>query len=116
MKTFNTIEELMTATNGRQLNAQEVINRREHVNDEWQDIELTQDFMSEFIESIVDLLGGRNNTKSDIRFNLRRSTPQHWGLSRIVLCKYGENPARWSYIAGQDYPSEISTIRKYLSK
>ena len=116
MKTFNSIEKLFLATDGKQLNAQEIINRRANVDGEWQDIELTAEFMSEFIEAIVDILGGRNMTQSYVRYNLRRSTPQHWGLSRIVLSKYGSSPARWSYCAGQDCPSEISQIRKYLAK
>ena len=116
MKVFNNIEELFTATDRQQLTAQEIINRRAHLCGEWQSFEVTQDFLNDFIESICDILGGHQRTKSDIRFNLRRSTPQHWGLSRIILSKYGENPCRWSYCAGQDYPSEITTIRKYLSK
>ena len=116
MKTFNSIEELFTATKGGQLTAQEIVNRRAHVDGEWQDIELSEDAKSDFIESVVSILGGQNRTKSDVRYNLRRSTPQHWGLSRIILSKYGESPARWSYCAGQDYPSEIATIRKYLAK
>jgi len=41
------------------------------------------------------------------------SRPQHWGLSRIVIEKHGEE-ARLAYIAGQDYPTEIATIRNAI--
>lgn len=116
MKTFNNIEEIFAATEGTQLSAQEIINRRANVCGEWQDVELSEVAESKFIESIIDILGGQNRTKSNIRFNLLRSTPQHWGLSRIILSKYNESPARWLYHAGQDYQSEILTIRKYLAK
>jgi len=115
MKTFNSFEELLKDATG-QINAQEIINRRAYIGGVWQSFEVTEDFISEFIESVVSILGGQNRTKSDMRFNLRRTASQHWGLSRIILSKYGESPARWSYCAGQDYPSEIATIRKYLAK
>ena len=116
MKTFNNIEELMAATKGSQLNAQAVINKRAHIDGEWQNFETTDNFDESFIDTVVNLLGGQHATKRNIRYALQFGTPQHWGLTRIMCAKYGESPCRWSYCAGQDYPAELSTIRKYLAK
>ena len=95
MKTFNNIEELMAATKGSQLNAQAVINKRAHIDGEWQNFETTDNFDESFIDTVVNLLGGQHATKRNIRYALQFGTPQHWGLTRIMCAKYGESPCRW---------------------
>lgn len=113
---FNTLSELFQAANGPQLNAQELINRRSHINGEWQDFQVSDELSAEINDRIVEILGGQAKTMNTIRRVLRYSTPQHWGLARIFVEKYGESPIRFSYCAGQDYPAELAQIRKYLSK
>jgi len=67
-------------------------------------------------EDISNLIGGQSKTKENVLRNLLNSTPQHWGLGRIFLKKYGDNEPRFSYCAGQDYPAEIKLIRSYLAR
>ena len=116
MKHFNTLSELFAAANGHQINAQEVLNRRAYINGEWQNFEVSEELSAEINDKIVDVLGGHGKTMNAIRRALRYSTPQHWGLSRIFLESYGGEIPRFRYCAGQDYPSELQAIRKYLTK
>jgi hypothetical protein len=116
MKKFTTLEELFEATKGHQLSVQEVINRRAHINGEWQGFDLSEELSEEIINRTVEVLGGQHRTKYAMYNTLRRSTPQHWGLARIFIEKYGDSPIRFSYCAGQDYPAELAQIRKYLTK
>jgi hypothetical protein len=116
MKTFSTLDELFAAAGGHQITGQELINSRTHVFGEWQDIELSDELKNEVINQISELFGGREMSKSYIRHNLRSSRPQHWGLSRVVISKYEDSPARLEYITGQDFTYESRVIRNYLSK
>lgn len=116
MKTFSTLDELFAAANGHQVTGQELINGRTHVFGEWQDILLSDALKNEVICQISELFGGRETSKSYIRYNLRSSKPQHWGLSRVVISKYKDSPARLEYITGQDFTYESRVIRNYLSK
>ena len=116
MKTFSTLDELFTAADGHQVTAQELINGRTHVFGEWQDIDLSDELRNEVINQISELFGGREVSKSYIRQNLKNSKPQHWGLSRTVVEKYGDKPAKMNYITGQDFVYESRVIRNYLSK
>ena len=79
----------------------------------WQDIKVDKDFMNESIDQIIDLLGGHHNTKKAIRYTLNNTPVYGWYAQRIVF-----EPLinKWVYIAGQDYPSELRTIRKELTK
>lgn len=114
MKTFNTLNELFKETSGRQTTAQELINSCVYLNDGgWTKIELSTELKQEVINKIVDCFGGQERTKTNIRFTLHRETPQHWGLSRTILVKR-DNEVRFTYIAGQDYTSELNEIRKKL--
>ena len=66
------------------------------------------------INQIVNLLGGRSYTKDAIRNNLKYNliNINNCGIFQRLICENGS----WSYIAGQDYPSEITTIRNLLKK
>lgn len=79
----------------------------------WSDIKIDTDFKKSSIEQITDLLGGRSRTKEKIGFTLRNTPVYGWFAQRIIF-----EPLRnkWVYIAGQDYPSELATIRKELTK
>lgn len=115
MKTFNTYAEILEATKGHQVTAQELINGRTYVNDEgWQTITLTADLKEKLCNDIADTLGGGKDTKMQVKRQLLFSTPQHWGLSRIFLEQYNGNEPFVSYCAGQDYPSEVKTIRNAI--
>jgi hypothetical protein len=116
MKKFTTLTELFEATKGHQLSAQELINRRSMINGEWQNFEVSDELSEEINDKIIEVLGGQHRTKNTMYNVLRRSSPQHWGLGRIFIEKYGDSPIRFSYCAGQDYPAELAQIRKYLSK
>lgn len=116
MKHFNTLPELYAAANGRQINAQEILNRRANIDGEWQDFTVSDELSAEINDKIVELLGGHGKTMNAMRRVLRYSTPQHWGLGRIFLESYGGENPRFRYCAGQDYPAELQQIRKYLTK
>lgn len=116
MKHFNTLLELFTAAKGHKINAQELINRRAHINGEWQNFTVSDELSAEINDKIVEVLGGQAKTMNAIRRVLKYSTPQHWGLGRIFLESYGGETPKFRYCAGQDYPAELQQIRKYLSK
>lgn len=79
----------------------------------WSDIKIDEDFKEESINQILDVLGGWEKTKEAMRFNIRNTPISAWFASRIV---YEPKRNTWTYVAGQDYPSELATIRKQLSK
>lgn len=80
------------------------------INKGWQDIKIEDSFFNESINEIVNLIGGREATKQAIKFSLRNTPIHQWFANRIIFD--GKN---WSYIAGQDYPSEIKEIRRQLT-
>lgn len=109
---FTTLTDLYNAVgeNG-QVTAQQIINERINlVGQGWTNVEVSSNLKVEVAEIVSELLGGFKKTKESVRFNLLHTRPQHWGLDRIILCKRGERMF-FSYCAGQDYPSEIKTIR-----
>ena len=116
MKHFNTLQEIFAATNGIQISAQSILNRRAHIFGEYQDFTVSDELSEQIIESILDLLGGWAKNRKYMRSTLKYGTPQHWGLSRIFLESYGGEEPRFRYCAGQDYPAELREIRKYLTK
>jgi hypothetical protein len=113
-RTFNTLEEIFEATKGSQFTAQQFINRRANIDGVWQDFEVSNDLRLKISNEIADLYGGHLKTRFAVEFSLNSCRPQHWGLSRTILEKYGDSPARFSYCAGQDYTSELASIRKAL--
>ena len=115
MKAIETTQELFELSKGHQLNAQQVINRRMFIDDEWTDIVLLGEFQQQFASDITQALGGWASTKRRMYFSLMNETPQHWGLCRLFLKKHGEEYT-WNYCAGQDYPAELRMIRKYLAR
>lgn len=97
----------------QQVNAQDLINGRLCTDEGWEDVELSWEYRKELAQEVADILGGWNVTKKSICNNILNGKPQHWGLSRVILESYNDNP-RLYYCAGQDYPSELATIRKAL--
>ena len=74
----------------------------------WQSVIFSPDFREKVINDLCGLYGGRK--KERVKYSLSRSSPpQHWALSRTFY-----DNERWSYCAGQDYPSELNDLRKYL--
>ncbi len=63
---------------------------------------------------IATLLGGWEKTQNLVANKLRSlsTLPSHWAFDRIHFCKHSK---RWAYTAGQDYPSELATIRKWFT-
>ncbi len=97
--------------NTRQLTVWQVLNDRYcHKKKGWIKTNLREDAKTEVIDMAVSVLGGRKSWK--IRQALEAGE-YHWGLDRMYLVKYGKDIS-CTYGAGQDYPSEIQTIRTYL--
>lgn len=112
-KIFKNYQEILDATQGHQVTAQELINGRTYINGEgWTDIILSDQFRDDVCNDISQILEGQYKTRAAVRNSLKYGKPQHWGLKRILLENYGS--PRLSYCAGQDYTSEIRTIRTAL--
>ena len=98
----------------RQFTLENLTTERAYLNGSgWNDIKVDESFKDESIEQIVNLLGGRTKTKETIKHALKNTHIHNWFATRIVY-----EPLRnsWTYTAGQDYPSELATIRKELTK
>ena len=106
---INSVDELRKLAT-EQITAQQVINKRLYINGlGWQSVDFSDEFSGWFIDEVGDLLGGRAATRHSVKLSLKYCKPQHWGLNRIFLEDRG-----WVYCAGQDYTSELNTIRKAL--
>jgi hypothetical protein len=117
MKTIiKNYDELIKFAGEYQVTVQQVINQRLYNKEKgWSDVIIDGELRSKMANEVSQLIGGRQDTRDAVDRNLFFNKPKHWGLERIVLEQYyGDNPPRWAYIAGQDYPSEIRTIRNYL--
>lgn len=79
----------------------------------WENIKIDPEFKEKAIDEIVELLGGRQATKDRIRFVIKNTPVHAWFASRIY---FNASRQRWEYIAGQDYPREITEIRNQLKK
>ena len=66
----------------------------------------------ETYQEIADLFGGNYTTKKKMINSMKYHRLNHWGLIRM---DYSVKRKQWEYTAGQDYPSELKIIRKYLS-
>lgn len=96
-----------------QFNLHHLIHQRAHLNEKgWTDIAIDQSFFDKSIDDVVDLIGGRGNTKEEIKFKLRNQPVSAWFTNRFIFSPYNI----WVYVAGQDYVAEMSEIRKYLKK
>tara|TARA_R110000868_G_scaffold96843_4_gene266317 strand:- start:1266 stop:1628 length:363 start_codon:yes stop_codon:yes gene_type:complete len=111
---FETLNDLFAATEGRQINAQEIFNGRAHVFGQWQEITVSDALRNEVVEHVASSANARGNNKFRVLRCLRNERPQHWTLERFFLDKYGDRPARLSYCAGQDMTYEMAQLRKKL--
>jgi len=110
-KTINSLQHLERVADG-QITAQKLINRRLNINGKgWCDITYKDNLYFEICQKIADVLGGRGDSHKNILNTMLFSRPQMWGLDRIIL-----NKGKFSYCAGQDYPSELRSIRKFLNR
>jgi len=115
MKTINSYKHLKRITSN-QINAQDLLNGRLNLKKTGlSDIRLKPEFKEIVISDIIYSLGGWAKTKRSMYLSLKHSTPQHWGLGRMIVGHYQER-SYISYCAGQDYISECAEIRRYLSK
>jgi hypothetical protein len=96
-----------------QVNAQQVLNGRMYTNDGWEQVKVTNEFRELVANQVCETLGGRDYTKEAVKQSLLDGT-QHWGVERMIFEDY-TNPG-FRYCAGQDYPTEIKTIRNFLRK
>lgn len=112
---IQSLEMLYALTEGHQLSAQSILNRRVYIPSVgWTNIVIKDELKEEISNLIVDVLGGQEKTKKrlQMRFRLGRP-PQNWGLDRVVLVKR-DDVIRFTYIAGQDMSTELPMIRKQL--
>lgn len=69
------------------------------------------------IDQIKNLLGGRKSTPENIDSALRYrfKSINNIGILRNLIVELKEDKSiRWTYCAGQDYPSEIAYVRNFL--
>ena len=62
----------------------------------------------------VETIGGRNPLKVR-RFLANGTHLKHFALERLILTNY-DNKIGLTYCAGQDYPTELQDLRKYIYK
>jgi hypothetical protein len=114
MKTFKTLEQLLKATD--YVTAQNVLNGRLYLKDKgYTSVKIDEDLREEICKDISQLFGGRHVTREQMLWTLMYDRPQHWGLDRVILSQYKDNPPRWKYITGQDFIEESKLIRKALA-
>lgn len=111
MSHTTTNELIELAEQGKEVSLQNIKSGRIY-RDGWQDWDYS--LTDSDIIQISELLGGREKTQNIVANKLRflSSLPSHWGFERIHFCKHTK---RWAYCAGQDYPAELATIRKYFT-
>lgn len=74
----------------------------------WIRATLTNEALIAARQQIADILGGRDRERILRALN---STPSHWSFSRFIWNAQNNN---FYYCAGQDYPSELASIRRDL--
>ena len=97
-----------------QVTAQMLLNNRMYLKNGWAKIKLTPEFKETLINDLVSKIGGHAHTKEAIYNTFKNSTPQHWAIDRMIISKYGKNPARLTYCAGQDMTWEMRQLRNEL--
>ena len=98
-----------------QVTAQQLINERMNLPRlGWSNVIVSDELLEEVAEQVSQMFGGRYTTRAAMKRTLLNERPQHWGLDRIFVEKYGKGPAVLKYCAGQDRLTEEPTIRKAL--
>lgn len=110
---FTTFADLLIATTGHQLTAQEIVNERTYISGNWENISLSDELREEICKTISETLGGQYKTRVKIFRSLYYGRPQHWGLRRVFFREYN-GKILCSYCAGQDYPAELQQIRNAI--
>lgn len=111
----NSYEEILKLSK-EQFTAQDFLDRQVFTEKKgWVKLEYSSEMRENFSIEISELLGGWEKTKNCIYSFLRYNRVNHWGLQRIMLTERSEGFG-WHYCSGQDYPSEIKTIRNFLKK
>jgi len=100
------------ANEGNEITLSAIKSKRAYISNNWQPFEYT--LTDEDVENICDLLGGWHKTRNKVGYRLHSlsSIPYHWSFDRISFSKHTKS---WHYCAGQDYPSELSTIRNWFT-
>lgn len=115
MKTLKNLDQVYKLAGKHQVTAQELLNDRLYIDGKgWSEVKLTPEFRVNLVNNILDILGGRTNTRQQMERRLMFEKPQHWGLGRILLSNYNNKGARLSYCAGQDMTWELREIRNAL--
>lgn len=117
MKTeFKTLAALYAATEGRQVTLQEIIEGRTLIAGQWENFTLSPEAKEAAFSACVEIIGGHKATKEAMLYALKwNETLSHWGLRRLFLVQYSSDKApRFTYCCGQDWPTEMRSIRAYL--
>jgi len=115
LKTLDQLAKLQKKTKV-QITVQQVINSRVYLDNGlgWSKVIVSDELKEEIAESVSQLFGGRYTTRAAMKRTLLNERPQHWGLERIFVAKYGKNAARLSYCVGQDGQTEATILRNAL--
>lgn len=82
----------------------------------WEDINISPEAKNQLLQMAVETIGGRDNTKAEILWNLKNTEVKTFGiLERVIFEKRGDKYI-CTYIAGQHGPTELAIIRKELRK
>lgn len=68
------------------------------------------------IDDLVNTLGGQSKTKAKVQRVLEFHLSSIGSCGILGRVNYDAVKNEWSYCAGQDYPSELSYIRKLILK
>ena len=83
-----------------------ISNRFYHTSKGWTALHITDSIN---IDGLVALIGGRGHNYKRLLSDYISYGRDYGILERVIF-----NNGKWSYIAGQDYTSEMNTIRKIL--
>lgn len=78
----------------------------------WSDITTDENFKTESLQKIADIIGGRAATKEKVLRTLTNNKVSGWFMQRFI---YMPDHDIWCYTAGQDYVGEMASIRRKLS-
>ena len=113
---FNKIEQIIKRAD-YQINMQDLlINGRYHDKiDGWSNCTFTDELKEQLLDLTLTTIGGWKSKREQLKRALSYEKPQHWALSRLVI-EERRNQIVMIYIAGQDYPAELSELRRYLKR
>lgn len=104
--------ELIELLKDNQISIYNVLNNRAHVKGIGHTrVEFSKPIKDLLFSSAVNTIGGRNGEKVR-RFLNNGQYLKHFALERLFVENYSDISVKYS--AGQDYPAELNSLRKYI--